>query len=85
MVDEIAAEKRVRVNRNLDVFLGICWEHGGKTSLTFLNEGDLEELCQSLDDDEVHYAAEVNFLLLGHLVLLIILFIGYSWCTWNPL
>ena len=85
MVDEIAAEKRIRVDRNLDVFLGICREHGGKTSLKFVNEGDLEELFQSLDDDEVHYAAEVNILLLGHLVPLIVLFIGYSWCAWNPL
>lgn len=72
MVDEITAESRIRVDRNLNVFLEICREHGGKTSLKFVNEGDLEELFQSLDDNEVHYAAEVNILLLGHLVPLII-------------
>ena len=60
MFDEIASEKRIRVDRTRDVFLGVCRQHGGKTSLKFVNEGDMEELFQSLDDDEAHYAAEVN-------------------------
>lgn len=64
MFDEIASEKRIRVDRKRDVFLGVCRQHGGKTSLTFVNEGDMEELFQSLDEDQVHYAAEVNFTLL---------------------
>ncbi|KDR66334.1 hypothetical protein GALMADRAFT_80973, partial [Galerina marginata CBS 339.88] len=65
MFDEIASEKRIRVDRKRDVFLGVCRQHGGTTSLKFVNEGDLEELFQALDDDEAHYAAEATVGALG--------------------
>jgi len=84
MFDEIASEKRIRVDRKRDVFLGVCRQHGGKTSLKFVNEGDMEELFHSLDDDDAHYAAEVNFTL-RVLLPLIVLFIGHGWRAWNPL
>ncbi|KAF8150584.1 hypothetical protein B0H34DRAFT_784860 [Crassisporium funariophilum] len=65
MFDEIASKRRIRVDQKQDVFLGVCWQHGGKTSLKFVNEGDMEELFQSLDDDKAHYAAEATVGALG--------------------
>jgi len=60
MFDELATEKRIRLDRKRDFFLGVCRQHGHRTSLQFVNTEDLEELFQSLDDGEVHYAAEVK-------------------------
>jgi hypothetical protein len=58
MFDEIATEKRIRLDRNQQYFLGVCREHGyKKISLEFVNGEDLEELFQALDDGDVHYAA----------------------------
>jgi hypothetical protein len=63
MFDELATEKRIRWDPKTNFFLGVCRQHAHKTSTEFINEGDLEELFRHLntvDDDEVHYAAEVR-------------------------
>jgi hypothetical protein len=60
MFDELATEKRIRWDMESNYFLGVCREHGHKTSLEFINEGDMEELFSALDSGEVHYAAEVG-------------------------
>jgi len=63
MFDEIATEKRLHWDPKTNFFLGLCREHAHNTSLEFINEGDLEEVFQSLDNGEVHYAPEVRKLL----------------------
>lgn len=63
MFDEIATEKRLRWDPKTNHFLGFCREHAHKTSLEFINEGDLEEAFRSLDKGEVHYAPEVRKIL----------------------
>ena len=60
MFDELATEKRIRWDPKTNFFLGICRQHAHKTSAEFVNEGDMEELFKNLDDDVVHYAAEVR-------------------------
>jgi hypothetical protein len=60
MFDEIATEKRIRWDPKTNHFLGVCRQHASKTSMEFINEGDLEELYQCLDDGVVHYAGEVR-------------------------
>jgi hypothetical protein len=60
MLDEIATEKRLRWDHKTNCFLGVCREHGKNTSLEFSSEDDMEELFRSLDEGEVHYAAEVS-------------------------
>lgn len=50
--DEIATEKRLRWDPKSNMFLGVCREHGHRTSLEFINEGDLEELFRRLDSTE---------------------------------
>jgi len=58
--DEVATEKRARWDPKTNFFLGICREHGHRTSLEFNNEGDMQEVFHCLDDGEIHYAAEVR-------------------------
>lgn len=60
MLDEIATEKRIRWDHMTNSFLGVCREHAKNVGLEFNSENDLEELFRSLDDGEVHYAAEVR-------------------------
>jgi hypothetical protein len=60
MFDELATEKRIRWDPTTNFFLGVCRQHAHKTSTEFVNEGDMEEMFRSLDDGEVHYAAEVG-------------------------
>jgi hypothetical protein len=60
MFDEIAAEKRIRWDPKTNFFLGVCRQHANRTSMEFINEGDMEELFRCLDDGVVHYAAEVR-------------------------
>ena len=60
MFDELAAEKRIRWDPKTNYFLGVCRQHAHKTSMEFINEGDLEELFRCLDDGDIHYAAEVR-------------------------
>ncbi|PBK98158.1 hypothetical protein ARMGADRAFT_1043993 [Armillaria gallica] len=56
--DEIAIEKRLRWDRKMNYFLGVCQEHGSSTSLEFNNLEDLDELLRAIDQKEVHYASE---------------------------
>ncbi|PPR05743.1 hypothetical protein CVT26_008496 [Gymnopilus dilepis] len=65
MFDEIATEKRIRLDRGERFFLGVCREHGHKTSLEFSSMEDMEELFRCLDKDEVHYASESTIGALG--------------------
>jgi len=58
--DELATEKKARWDPKTKFFLGICHEHGHRTSLEFNNEGDMEEVFRCLDDGEIHYATEVR-------------------------
>jgi len=58
--DEVATEKRARWDPKTNFFLGICREHGHRTSLEFNNEDDMQEVFRCLDDGEIHYAAEVR-------------------------
>lgn len=60
MFDEIATEKRIRWDPKTNYFLGVCREHAHKTSMEFINEGDMEEVFQNLDDGEIHHAGEVS-------------------------
>ena len=60
MFDELATEKRIRWDPKTNFFLGVCQQHASRTSMEFVNEGDMEELYQCLDDEVVHYAAEVR-------------------------
>jgi hypothetical protein len=60
MLDEIAVEKRVRWDSKTNSLLGICREHGYKTSMTFESINDVDVLYKSLDDSDIHYATEVR-------------------------
>ena len=60
MFDELATEKRIRWEQKTNFFVGVCRQHTSRTSMEFVNEGDMEELFQCLDDGIVHYAAEVR-------------------------
>jgi hypothetical protein len=60
MFDELATEKRIRWDPKTNYFLGVCREHAHKTSMEFINEGDMEELFRKLDDNDIHYAGEVR-------------------------
>ncbi|PPQ83076.1 hypothetical protein CVT26_011922 [Gymnopilus dilepis] len=65
MFDEIATEKRIRLDRSEKFFLGVCRQHGQRTSLKFSCVEDMEELFRCLDQDEVHYASEATIGALG--------------------
>jgi len=60
MFDKLATEKRIHWDPKTNFFLGVCRQHASRTSMEFINEGDMEELFQCLDDGDVHYAAEVR-------------------------
>lgn len=60
MFDELATEKRIRWDPKTNYFLSICRQHVHKTSMEFVNEGDMEELFWKLDDGEIHYTGEVR-------------------------
>jgi len=51
--DEIAAEKRIRWDPKTNFFLGVCRQHASRTSMEFINEGDMEEHFQCLDNGVV--------------------------------
>lgn len=69
MFDEIAAERRIRWDPKTNFFLGVCRQHASRTSMEFINEGDLEELYRHLDDGDVHYAGEVRKICFGKYLL----------------
>jgi hypothetical protein len=64
MFNEVATEKRIRWDPKTNHFLGVCRQHAHRTSMEFINEGDLEELFRRLnstfDDEKVHHAGEVR-------------------------
>ena len=68
MFDEIAAEKRIRWDPKTNFFLGVCRQHASRTSMEFINEGDMEELFRCLDEGVVHYAAEVRMFCFRYLL-----------------
>ncbi|KAF9007809.1 hypothetical protein BDZ89DRAFT_1231061 [Hymenopellis radicata] len=67
MFDEISTEKRIRWEDLHNWFVGVCREHGQKTSLEFNSMEDLIELFQSIDAGEVHYASEATIGAMGFL------------------
>jgi hypothetical protein len=62
MFDEIATEKCPRWDDKTNKFLGICREHGSKTSLSFNSKEDVETLVHDLKCGDVHLSIEVHFL-----------------------
>ena len=64
MFNELATEKRIRWDPKTNYFLGVCRQHAHRTSMEFVNEGDLEELFRHLnseiDEEKVHFAGEVR-------------------------
>jgi hypothetical protein len=60
MLDELAAERRIRWDDSTDKFQGSCREHNHKVSLTFSSEKELDLLCDALQNNEVHLASEVH-------------------------
>jgi hypothetical protein len=83
MFDEIATEKRIRWDNQTNFFLGICREHGRETGLEFGSEADLEELFTSLDENRVHKATEVSFVLSKLAQCSRPLPAGHCWCSWS--
>lgn len=84
MFDELATEKRIRWDPKTNLFLGVCRQHAHRTSTEFINEGDLEELFRHLnavDDDEVHYAAEVGIWFHSEICFRSSI-LGDNWRTW---
>lgn len=60
MFDELATEKYIRWDPKTNFFLAVCRQHTSRTSMEFINKGDMEELFQCLDDGDMHYAGEVS-------------------------
>jgi len=64
MFDELATEKRIRWDPKTNYFLGVCRQHAHRTSMEFINEGDLEELFRHMESvnesENIHYASEVE-------------------------
>jgi len=44
MFDELATKKRIRWDPKTNYFLGVCRQQAHRTSMEFINKGDLEEL-----------------------------------------
>jgi len=64
MFDELATEKRICWDPKTNYFLGVCRQHAHRTSMEFINEGDLEEMFRHIESvnksEKVHYASEVR-------------------------
>ncbi|KAF5334132.1 hypothetical protein D9758_018620 [Tetrapyrgos nigripes] len=60
MFDELAVEQRIHYDNQSNSFLGVCREHGGAAGLSFNTVSDLEQLYESLDEGEIHYASEAT-------------------------
>jgi hypothetical protein len=89
MFDELATEKRICWDPKTNYFLGVCRQHAHRTSMEFINEGDLEELFRHLEStsesERVHYTGEVRtFWFWLHLEICFCaeadLFIGHGQC-----
>jgi hypothetical protein len=59
MLDEIKVEERPRWDDESNRIVGVCHEHGKKTSLDFNSDKEIELLLESLRQGEVHLAVEV--------------------------
>jgi hypothetical protein len=60
MLDELKTEKQPHFNDATNKIVGICHEHGKKTSLKFTSEKEVDLLLDGIDKEEVHLAVEVN-------------------------
>jgi hypothetical protein len=60
MFDELAVEKRPWWDDKSNKILGVCREHGRRTSLEFTSEDDLDVLWEELKSDKIHLAHEVS-------------------------
>ncbi len=60
MLDELKVEGRLRWDPRSNHILGVCREHGSKTSLEFKSKDEVELLIESLEKKEVHMASEVS-------------------------
>ena len=59
MLDELAVKKRVQWDDSGNQFQGTCREHNHRIPLEFTSETELDILCEALENDEVHLAAEM--------------------------
>ena len=60
MFDEISVEARPRWDDKTNNILGVCHEHGCRTSLEFTSEEDLHTLWEEFQCGKIHLACEVR-------------------------
>ncbi|KAF8058599.1 hypothetical protein FPV67DRAFT_1565461 [Lyophyllum atratum] len=60
MLDELKIEERPRVDPETNKIVGICREHGYKTSLEFNSEKEIELLLRGIKEKEIHFATEAT-------------------------
>ena len=60
MLDELKTEERPHLDNGNNKIVGVCREHGKKTSLEFNSEEEVNLLLECVDKDEVHLAVEVG-------------------------
>lgn len=60
MLDELKTEEWLHFNDATNKIVGICCEHGKKTSLEFTSEKEVGLLLDCIDKGEVHLAVEVS-------------------------
>ena len=60
MFDEISVEARPRWDDKTNNILGVCREHGCRTSLEFTSEEDLHTLWEEFQCGKIHLAREVR-------------------------
>ena len=63
-VDKIKTESRMRWNSSTNTIMGMCWPHSGPFSLEFVSMAQPEALLQGLADKRVHFACEVQDLVM---------------------
>lgn len=59
MLDELKVEERPRWDNRSNMILGICREHGHRTSLEFTSRDEADLLIQAIQEGNVHLAVEV--------------------------
>lgn len=60
MFDELATEKRLRIDDRTNMFVGLDRKTAPKTSLVFNTENDLNTIVDDLEREEVRLASEVS-------------------------
>jgi hypothetical protein len=60
MLDELAVEWWIRWDNSKNKFLGTCREHNHQISLDFTSEKELEILCDTLNNNDIHFANEAT-------------------------